>query len=192
MIKKALPVCWFVIILLTFSSIAIAAPEVPSGDYVEEVQPGVSLRGRVMAIISETEEDFGYGMVMRTQVARVRLASGAWRGQVLEIENARQSGTISTWRPAMTSCFIPLLKTTRSWAHVESLVRDRELLYLVLLFVILLIVVGGKESCQQRLLSQCSSCSRCCCRLFAGYHPILLIIPVAAVTTAVTLLAVGA
>ncbi|MGI6547517.1 MAG: YibE/F family protein [Bacillota bacterium] len=197
MIKKALPVCWFVIILLTFSSIAIAAPEVPSGDYVEEVQPGVSLRGRVMAIISETEEDFGYGMVMRTQVARVRLASGAWRGQVLEIEN------VLGGNPAYDIHLAPgddvLLYTIIEndqivEAHVESLARDRELLYLVLLFVILLIVVGGWKGVKASLTLAFTVLVVFKVLLplvLQGYHPILLTILVAAVTTAVTLLAVG-
>jgi len=170
-------------------------PELP-GEYVEEAPPGKYLRGKVIAIVSETEEDF-YGIIMQKQVVRVRVTSGRFQGQVLEIENilgANPAYDIDLAEGNDVLLYAVVEGDQIVEAHVESLSRDRQLLYLAALFILALLVVGGLKGVKASLtlgFTVLVVLKVLLPLILRGYNPIALTVLVAAVTTAATLTVVG-
>jgi len=113
---------------------------------IEASKGDVQYKGKVLEIISDKVEEIGAGFSTRTQVLKVKITSGPFRGEIIEVSNSSDTSSAYniTIKKGQGIFFKPEFNDNGdiSEAYVTELVRDNYLIIITSLFIVVLILIG--------------------------------------------------
>lgn len=138
------------IIFITVTPAGIYSQEVDDLQMMEEEIISSTVRGRVLEITSETEEEIttdNYSFRRMIQNINVKITSGKYKDEIIEVQNIIDDRIAYSIVIHEGDRIMVYLQEDQEGnilsAYADEIIRDTYLLYLLILFIIALSVVGG-------------------------------------------------
>ncbi|MBS4539229.1 YibE/F family protein [Clostridium sp. D2Q-11] len=186
-------IVFFIIVVLTFLNCSSVFGE----DNIENPKP---VRGKVLEIISEEEEETTYaeGQTTTVQVIELKMTSGDHKGEKLIVENYIDSMFAYNIEVEEGDNVLVYLEKDENGeiikGYISEIVRDKYLIYLVMIFFLLLVIVGGLKGVKSiitLLITAFAVLKVMLPLILKGYNPIYLSIGVSIIVIALTLLIIS-
>jgi uncharacterized membrane protein len=138
------------LIFITVIPVGIYSQEIDDLQITEEEIISSTARGRVLEIISETEEEIladNYSFRRMIQIINVKITSGKYKDEIIEVQNIIDDRVAYSIVIHKGDRIMVYLQEDQEGnilsAYADEIIRDTYLLYLLILFIIALSVVGG-------------------------------------------------
>ncbi len=164
----------------------------------EEAQKDILYRAKILDILSDETKKLEGNYEGRTQLLKVKITSGIYKNEVLEVEHYTEPG--SAYNIIVRKGDNVLLGTEKDQdgniinAYVVEIIRDKYVLYLVIAFSIILILVGGLKGLKALvalILTGFAVMKVLLPLILKGYNPILISVGVCLVIIIITLLIIS-
>ena len=155
-------------------------------------------KGKVLEIISDTEEELEGGFTARSQVLKVKITSGPFKNEIIEVINssdARSAYNITLKKGQ--GIFVKLEfdeSGNISGAYVAELVRDNYIIIIVLLFFAILVLIGrlkGLRAAITLAVTVAAVFFILIPLILKGFSPVLISVLLGIAITVMTLLVIG-
>lgn len=175
-------------------------PEENSADKKAETVSENICNVRVLDVISDNTEEGEFGAVSRTQMLKVEVLDGEYKGRVMlmKYEMSNTMGDSSMTDPAqvgdkLIGYFAPDEETGEITGIVTDFARTEKLIWVAVIFVLLLLVLGGIKG-MRSLVALVITCLACIFimvpAILNGLNPIIAAILAGIVAISVTLIIV--
>jgi len=158
----------------------------------------IQYKGKVLEVISDKEEEAVEGFAARTQVLKVRVTSGPFKGETIEVTNTSdaRSAYNLTIKEGQGIFFTPELdqEGNITGAYLTEIIRDNYLIIITSLFFAVLILVGrfkGLRAAISLALTAVAVFFILIPLILKGYNPVLISVLVGIGITFITLLIIS-
>ncbi|MBM3699674.1 MAG: YibE/F family protein [Actinobacteria bacterium] len=165
---------------------------------IAAVEKDEQYKGKVLEIISDTEEELEGGFITRTQVLKVKITSGPFKNEIIEVLNtsdARSAYNITIKKGQ--GIFVKLEfdgKGDISGAYVTELVRDNYIIIIVFLFFAILVLIGRLKGLRAAITLAATVAAVFFILIpliLRGFSPVLISVVIGIAITVMTLLVIG-
>lgn len=186
-----------IIIIFTVLILLINFSVVFADENYENPKP---VRGKVLEILSEEVEETSYaeGETTTIQMIELELTSGEHKGEKLIVENYIDSMFAYNIEVEEGDNVLVYLEKDENGeiikGYVSEIVRDKYLVYLVIIFFLLLIIVGGLKGVKSiitLLITAFAVLKVMLPLILKGYNPIYLSIGISVVVIAISLIIIS-
>jgi len=165
---------------------------------IAAIEEDVQYKGKVLEIISDTEEEIEGGFITRTQILKVKITNGPFKGEITEVKNSSdaRSAYVITIKEGQGIFLKPEFDENGniSGAYATELVRDNYLIIITVLFIIVLVLVGrfkGVKAALALALTITAVFFILIPLILKGINPVLISVLIGVAVTIVTLLIIG-
>ncbi|MBN2072647.1 MAG: YibE/F family protein [Actinobacteria bacterium] len=162
------------------------------------IEEDVQYKGKVLEIVSDTEEELEGGLATRTQVLKVKITNGPFKGEIIEVKNSSdaRSAYVLTIKEGQGIFLKPEFdeEGNISGAYLTELVRDSYLIIIIILFIIVLVLVGrfkGFKAAIALALTVAAVFFILIPLILKGLNPILISVLIGVAVTCITLLIIS-
>ena len=158
----------------------------------------IQYKGKILEVVSDTEEELEGGFLTRTQVLKVRVSNGPFKGEVLEVVNssdARSAYSLSLKEGQGIFFKLEFDESGNiSEAYFTEIVRDKYLIVITALFFAVLVLIGRLKGLRAAIslgLTVAAVFFVLLPLVLKGYSPVMVSVMVGVAITFITLLIIG-
>lgn len=179
-------------------TLEVNGQEMTGEEYLESLGKLEMIRGEILEKIGVVEkEDFGF--TTRTETYMIKITEGDFKGEVVEATNIVEENTAYNLRIEDGQKHVMLRvevddQGSISNVYIAELVRDKYMVYLVIIFVLMMLIVGGLKGFKSLItlvLISLSIFKFLLPRVLEGQDPILLTVLTATFVIITTILIIS-